>query len=129
MQLDDLRRYGVLLGQLVQRVVEFQKVVWGCALSQIDAVQVDPSPGPAALVGRTGAGGIDKDAAHRLRSGGEEVAAAVPMLRLLAFHQPQICLVNQGGCLERLSWFFLRQLLGSKLPKLVVNQRQQLLSG
>ena len=57
------------------------------------------------------------------------MAAAVPLLDLLAIHQPQVGLVDQGRGLERLARLLLRQLLSRQLAQLVVDQRQQLLGG
>ena len=75
------------------------------------------------------AGLFDEDAAHGLGRGGEEVAAAVPVLGLLRVHQPQVGLVDQGRGLERLAGLLLGQLLRRQLAQLVVDQRQQLLGG
>ena len=48
---------------------------------------------------------------------------------LVAVHQPQIGLVDQGRGLERLAGLLLGQLLGGQLAQLVVDQRQELLGG
>src|ERR1700730_15821531 len=72
---------------------------------------------------------LDEDAAHGFGGGREEVAAAVPALGLLGVYQAQIGFMDQGGGLECLPRLFLSQLLGRQLPQLVINQRQQLLSG
>jgi hypothetical protein len=55
---------------------------------------------------------VDQDAAHGLSRGGEEVPAAVPVLRLVYVHQPQVRLMDQGRGLERLPGLLPRQLLG-----------------
>ena len=43
------------------------------------------------------AGVLDEDAAHGLGCCREEMAATVPALSLVLAHQPQVCLVDQGG--------------------------------
>ena len=46
---------------------------------------------------------------------------------VLAVHQPEVRLVDQGRGLERLAGLLLGQLLGGQLAQLVVDQRQELL--
>ena len=75
------------------------------------------------------AGSFDEDAAHGFRRGGEEMAAAVPVLGLFHVHQPQIGFMDQGRGLERLAGFFPGQFPRGQLAQLVVDQRQELLGG
>jgi hypothetical protein len=70
-----------------------------------------------------------KDAAHGLCGGGEEMAAAVPLLRLLDIDQPEVGFVYQGGRLECVARLFLGQTLSGQLPQLLVDQGQELLGG
>src|SRR5262249_41496737 len=70
-----------------------------------------------------------QDSANGLGGGGEEVAAAVPVLGPFAVHQPQVRLVDQGGGLQRLAWLFLCQLLGREFARLVVDPREQVPRG
>src|SRR5262249_41952288 len=78
---------------------------------------------------------FDENTPHRLGSGGEEMAAAVPvrlsgpLLTLRALNKSDVCLVNQGRRLKRLTWFLLCQFLRRQPAQLVVHQRQQLLRG
>ena len=44
-------------------------------------------------------------------------------------HEAYLRLVDQGGGLQRLPGLLLGQLLGSELPQLLVDQRQELLGG
>src|SRR5262249_8743542 len=74
-------------------------------------------------------GTFDEDAAHGLRGGGEEVAAAVPPLAVRGSDQPQVCLVNEGGRLKRLARRLGGQARGGEAAQLVVNRRQQLSCG
>ena len=79
---------------------------------QLDVVQVDQFDArrPPPLDGRVLAAGVlDEDAAHGLGRGGEEVAAAVPVLRRVAADQPEVRLVDQGRGLERLPGLLLGQ--------------------
>ena len=48
-------------------------------------------------------GGLDQNPPHRFSRGGEEVATAVPALKVICVHQPQISFVDQGRGLERLA--------------------------
>lgn len=51
------------------------------------------------------------------------------MPNLVPIDQPQVRLMDQGGRLQRLPWFFLSHPLGGQLPKFLVYQRQKLLCG
>src|SRR5262249_47198951 len=72
---------------------------------------------------------VNQDAAHGLGGGGEEVAAAVPVLGLFDIHQAQIGLVDQGRGLEGLSRLFLSQQLGREPAQFVVDQGDEWLGG
>jgi hypothetical protein len=72
------------------------------------------------------AGVFDEDAAHGLGRGGEEVAPAVPLRRVRWSDQPQVGLVDQGGGLEGLARLLPGDPRRCELPKLVVDERQQL---
>src|SRR5262249_24232680 len=66
---------------------------------------------------------------HGLGGGGEEVAAAIPVLGLLRVHQTQVGLMNQRRRLQRLPGLLLGQPLRRQPAQLVVNQWQELLGG
>jgi hypothetical protein len=72
------------------------------------------------------AGIVHEDAAHGLGRGGKEVAAAVPVLRLIHVHQPHVSLVDQGRGLKRLAGRLLGEPVRGQPAQLVVDQRQQL---
>jgi len=57
------------------------------------------------------------------------MAATVPLLRLLHVYQRHVCLVDQGGGLQRLTRLFLGKPGRRQLAQLVVDQRQKLLGG
>src|SRR5262245_29650008 len=92
-------------------------------------LQIDTMPSAAALDASLASGVVDEDTPHGLSSGSEEVAAAVPVLRFLSFHQAQIGFMNKSRGLERLPRLLLRQLLRRQLAELVVDERQELLGG
>ena len=75
------------------------------------------------------AGAFDEDAPHGLGRGGEEVAAAVPVLGPVPTDQPQVGLVDQGRGLEGLAGLLLGQPRRGELAQLVVDERQQLGGG
>ena len=72
--------------------------------------------------------GIDEYLPHRLRGGGEKVAAALP-LPLLGSSQAQPGFVNEGGGLEGVSSRLVPHFQGRKAAQLFVNQGQKLLGG
>jgi hypothetical protein len=80
------------------------------SLRQIDAFHV-----PAAFLRLLAAGVVDQNPPHRLGSRSKEVAAAIPVLRLLNIHQPKVRLVDQGRGLQGLARLFLGQLLRRQL--------------
>jgi hypothetical protein len=53
-----------------------------------------------------------QDPPHRFGRGAKEVAEAVPMLSLFNVYEPDIGLMHQGRCLQRLTGFLLGQLGG-----------------
>ena len=68
-----------------------------------------------------------KNLPHRRWSRAEEMAATVPVLRLLEIHRAEVSVVHQRRCLKSLARPFLRQFGCSEFPEFVVHQRQQLL--
>src|SRR5262249_29689587 len=81
---------------------------------------------PAPLVCTFGAGVIDEDSAHGLGRGPHEVSAAV---EALVADQPQVRFVNQRGGLEGLAGLLLGHPRRRELPRLVVDELQQLRGG
>src|SRR5207249_3336776 len=79
-----LRGQGILAGQESQGLVEVQESVrvglgYGFGLREVDAPVL-----AAVLLGPLAAGVLDQDAAHGLGRRGDEVAATVPVLGLVA---------------------------------------------
>src|SRR5262245_17864239 len=116
-------------GQLLQRFMEGQQLVVRHRRGEARFRHLHALLQTAALGRLTAAGLVNQDAAHRFGGGGEEVAPAVPVPDLVRAHEPEVGFVDQGGGLQRLPRLLLGQLLGSELPQLVVDQRQQLLGG
>ena len=106
-----------------------QDVVVGRFDHGLGLVQVQPPAGPAVLVAALAAGVLHEDAPHGLRGCGEEVAAAIPALRLIGVHESQVRFVDQGRGRQRLPRRFLGHLLRRQLAQLLVDQRQELLGG
>jgi hypothetical protein len=75
------------------------------------------------------AGGFDQDAAHRLGGGGEEMSAAVPTPGVAPSDQPKVCLMNEGGGLERVVGRLAGHSRGGELAQLVVDEREQVSGG
>ena len=92
-------------------------------------LRISVSKRPISLVSPPVTSGLDENPSHGLRGGGKEMAAAVPMPSLLRIHQPEIHLVNQGRRLERLPGLFLGHFRRRQFAQLVVDQRQEVLSG
>src|SRR5262245_55035114 len=127
-QLDQFGGLGVDPGQLGEGLVQGQQLFRLFEGGDILSV-AHPDATAAVLQTVFPAGRLHQDAAHGLGGGGEEMAAAVPVLRPLDVHQSQISLVHQRRGLERLAGPFVGHLLGRQPVQLVVDQRQELLRG
>ena len=68
----------------------------------LELVEVEPLAVAALFVRRLVPGPLHEDAAHGLGGRGEEVATAVPLLRLLGVHQAEVGLMDQRA---RLIWW------------------------
>jgi hypothetical protein len=124
------RGQGLPLGlETGNDLAEGQEIIRGPFDGDFHLIQVKTLPAAAAFEPPPAANLLDQDAAHGLGSRGEEVATAIPVLRLLDTHQPEVRLMHQGGRLEGLAGLLLRQALGRQPAQLVVDQRQQLLGG
>jgi hypothetical protein len=58
-----------------------------------------------------------------------EEALRLCSLRPARVFQPQLCLMDQRGCLERSARFFMSHLVDGEPPQFLVQERQQLLGG
>src|SRR5438105_4869897 len=93
-EFDQLGTERVLLGQLLEGLVENGEVVGGFRDGEIDLVEAEVSPVAAPLESALVAGAVDQNAAHGLGDSGKEVSAAVPVLDLLLSHQAQVRFVD-----------------------------------
>jgi hypothetical protein len=89
---------------------------------KLDALELSAAFG-ALLASRL----LDENPSNCLGRGGEEEAAAVPLLNLFGIHKPEIRLVYQCRRLKRLAGFLMVHLLGRQPPQLIVDERQKLL--
>lgn len=69
---------------------------------------------------------INENASHSLGSRAEEMTAVVVRRLFCGSHQPKPSFMNQSGGLQGLAGSFLGHLRCRKLPKFLVNQREQL---
>jgi hypothetical protein len=120
---------GFFSTQTAQRVVEKEPFLIGRGSSIFHPAEIDALAVAPVLLRFLAAGVFDHDAAHGLGRGGKEVAAAVPVSRLLYVYQPQVGLVNQGRRLQRLAGLLLSEFLRRELAQLLVDQGQELLGG
>jgi hypothetical protein len=77
------------------------------------------------------AGAFDENAPHRRGGGREEMPTVVPARRVRRSvpDQSQVCLMHQGGRLERMTGRLGGHALPGQCAQLVVNDREQLLCG
>src|SRR5262245_18221748 len=128
-ELDQFRTHRVFPGQALEGIVEGDEVLVRGVVHGRQRVQIDALPTAAALETALLLGAVDEEAAHGLGTGGEEVAAAVPVPFLSVPDQAQVGLVTQGCRLEGLAGPLAGQLLGGEPPQLLVDQWQELAGG
>ena len=115
---------GSSINQPVEGLVESEEVVVRVRCGLVD--KVDSTQPTAPLLTGLAPCRLDQDTPHRLSRRGEEVTAAVPELRLLDVHEPQVGFMNQCRRLERMTGRLLCQPLDGQSTEFVVDQRQQL---
>jgi hypothetical protein len=125
------RGSGVDIRQLSERLVEGEQV-GGAFVGLVggNLVEVERCAGSASTVldSMLATSVLDQNPAHRLGSGGEEVAAAVPWLVGLGPDDAQVSFVNKRCGLERLPEILPSQAPLGELSQLVVDQRKQVTS-
>jgi hypothetical protein len=112
-------------GEATQCIIESHQLI-GRGIVVLDIDEGNPATTAAVPPRRLAARIVDQDETHGFGGSGKEVTAA---RELSIANQPQVCLMNQTGGLQRLPRFLLRQLLAGELAQLVIDQRQELLSG
>jgi hypothetical protein len=129
MQLDDLRRRGVLFRQSGEGLVQGEDLLGRGSDRHVLICQRHVRSAAAVLDAGLAPGAFDEDAAHRLSGRSEEVPAAVPVQILTPADQAQVGFVDQGGRLKCFIGLLVGELRRRQLAQLVVDQRQQLLGG
>jgi len=124
--LDQLRGNRVLLGQCVDRLIQFDQHIRRSFQRDGDLREIDLSSIPASFEAVPITGAVQQNPPHRLGRGGKEVAPAVPILRLFAADQPQVRFVHQGGRLQRLAQLLSSQPIAGELAQFVIHEREQL---
>jgi len=110
-----------------QRLIQCQQAVAGRFGHRNGLLQVNtfsPATVPDSLLSSRL---FHKDSSNRFGGGGEEMATGIPVLSLFHVHQPKIGIVDQGGGLQCLAGWFLREFRRRQLPQFVIHQRQELL--
>ena len=74
------------IGEPVERVIQFEQVRVGGGDRVGEGVQIDSSAAPTPFEAVLVPSAVDQNAAHRLGGGGEEMAAAAPVLRCVGIH-------------------------------------------
>ena len=96
-QLHEPGRVGVVAFQPAQHLVQRDEVVGtGLGGGEVRG-EIDAQPSAAVLVGLLATGLLDEDASHGLGGGGEDVAAAIPVLGQVYIDQAQVRFMHQGG--------------------------------
>ena len=116
-----------MLIQFAQGLVQSEEVKGLVVASKRLFVEFDTTHFRSTLQARVATSTLHENPSHGFCCCRKEMAAGIPMLRLLDIHEPDVCVVHQGRGLQRLPRSFLRQLGGGQLSELVIHQRQQLL--
>jgi hypothetical protein len=115
-------------GEAIQGVVEREQLIVGRGAGDFEFVHVEVFGAGAATLAAFAAGAGDKDAAHRLGGGAEEVRAVLPRL-VRRVHELQPGFVDERGGLERVAGGFAGHLVRGQAAQFVVNHRQQFVGG
>jgi hypothetical protein len=127
-QLDQLGLGRVEAGQFLESLIERDQVLPWPINDQLGFVKLVPYLTTAALQGGLVASVFDENAPHGLGRGREKVSAPRPMTILTTIDEPNVRLVDEGGCAQCLSGLFSSHLVSGKAAQLVVDHRQQLAS-
>jgi hypothetical protein len=112
--------------QRLERVVQRQHVHVGRSGDCEVGIQCDACQFAAAFQRLAGAGGINKDAAHRLCRYGEKVGPVLP-LDATGIHEPQVRLVDELAGLQRVVGTLSAKLTMGQPTELAVNEGDQFL--
>ena len=121
------RAARIVTFELNQSLIECEKIdVWRL-LGDLAKIDLHPLATAPAFLAPFVACAVNDNSAHGLGRGGEEMTAAVPILNLPCIHQANVRIMDECGGLERLAWFFVRQLSRRQLAQLIVHKWQKLL--
>ena len=128
-KLDEFRFVGVVVGKFFECFTYRENVLRGQFPGRFNGIELDSLKLTTMLETAFAPRIVDENATHCFGSGAKEVGPTAPATGLVCIHQPDIRLMNEGGCLERLTGVLMGELGGSQLPKLIVDQWQKLLGG
>ena len=96
---------GLVGCQFGQSLVQREQIQRRRLETRTGGIEIDPLPLAAVFKPALVPGLLDQDSPHRFGGGGEEMAAAVPVLAsiVITADQPQICLMHQRRRLQRLA--------------------------
>jgi hypothetical protein len=92
-------------------------------------IQVNTPPLAAMFVPLLAAGVLHRDAAHGLGTGGEEMAAMIPVVATGGADEPEVGFVNESRWLQGVPRRLVGQPGGGEAAQLVVDQREQVSGG
>jgi hypothetical protein len=123
-EFNDLGFFLIDLGQGIKSFMNLlDEVVLRCA--DLNRLELDGLLPATAATSFFAAGAVNQDTAHDF-GGGSEKALAIRVALVPLTGQTNPSLMNQGRCLQRVSWSFSGQLGRGESTKFLVNERQQL---
>jgi hypothetical protein len=119
----------ILARKVVQHLIQgheqvrvLVKPAWNVGQGHLQAASI-------AFLSALVAGMIDENSPHGFGRGGEEVSAVLPTPAIGGPDEPQVSLVNQSSCIERVFRRLGRHSGCRKLPQLVVHEWEQVRGG
>ena len=127
-QLDDLGLDRIARGQLVERVVDGQKMVLVGGHGDVHVFEIHPLQAAAVTAGEFAAGVVNEKMPHGLGGGGKEMRAIFEG-RVVVPDQAHPDLMHQGSGLEGVARRALGHFIRRQLAQFRIDQRQQLIGG
>ena len=125
MQLDHFGEARILVGQPVERLVDFQHVdLAGSGRAEVQRIELVERAGgrAAALLAEAGLGVVDQDAAHLARGHGEEMRAVLP--GHVHLDQLDEGFVNDGGRLQGVAGPLAFHVAAGAVAQLLIYERR-----
>ena len=104
-----------MFGKFIKGQIQRQNLFARPVRDNVSEIYVAALHVAAPLVAAFAASCFHKYSPHGLGGGGEEVAAAIPSLQVIGADEPEVGFVDEGRCLQRLAWLFLRKFSSSQL--------------